>query len=102
MRILLFFDLPVETAKQRKEYAKFRRTLLDNGFIMKQESVYSKLAINRQSVELELNRLRPFQPKDGLIQVLIVTEKQFASIRTLVGEVSKEEKMENTDRLVII
>ena len=46
MRILVFFDLPTETSKDRKIYSKFRKFLIKEGFIMMQESVYSKLALN--------------------------------------------------------
>ena len=46
MRVLIFFDLPTETAKDRKIYSKFRKLLINEGFIMLQESVYAKLALN--------------------------------------------------------
>ena len=46
MRILVFFDLPTETSKDRKIYSRFRKFLIKEGFIMMQESVYSKLALN--------------------------------------------------------
>ena len=38
MRILVMFDLPVETTLQRKEYRKFRKYLIKQGFLMLQES----------------------------------------------------------------
>ena len=47
LRIILFFDLPVETASQRKAYAFFRKRLLTNGFIMLQKSVHRKVLTNR-------------------------------------------------------
>ena len=46
MRILVFFDLPTETAKDRKNYSQFRKFLIKEGFIMMQESVYAKLVLN--------------------------------------------------------
>lgn len=46
MRVIVFFDLPTDTAKDRRNYNKFRRNLINDGFIMLQESVYSKLALN--------------------------------------------------------
>ena len=39
MRVMIFFDLPTETAKDRKIYNKFRKFLINEGFIMLQESV---------------------------------------------------------------
>ena len=47
MRVMVFFDLPVESTPQRKEYSKFRKFLLKEGFIMMQKSVYSKVTLNR-------------------------------------------------------
>ena len=32
MRVLLMFDLPVETKKQRRIYSKFRKHLIEDGF----------------------------------------------------------------------
>ena len=49
MRIMVLFDLPVETPLQRHNYGKFRRYLIKNGFMMMQESVYVKLALNQNT-----------------------------------------------------
>ena len=46
MRVLVLFDLPVETAADRRAYTQFRKFLIRNGFIMMQESVYSKIVQN--------------------------------------------------------
>ena len=44
MRVMVMFDLPVITTEQRREYTRFRKYLLKNGFVMMQESIYTKLA----------------------------------------------------------
>ena len=46
MRIMVMFDLPVITSEQRREYTKFRKFLIKSGFLMMQESIYCKLALN--------------------------------------------------------
>lgn len=102
VRIIVFFDLPVVTAVQRKEYAKFRKNLIKDGYLMMQESVYTKLAINRQTMELELKRILSFLPKNGLVQALTVTEKQFSRMKTLLGEGYKHSEISTTERLVIL
>lgn len=48
MRIMVLFDLPVLTEKQRRDYREFRKYLLKAGFFMMQESVYCKLVQNSQ------------------------------------------------------
>lgn len=32
MRLMVMFDLPVETSKQRREYRKFHKRLIQEGF----------------------------------------------------------------------
>ena len=102
LRIILFFDLPVETASQRKAYALFRKKLITNGFLMLQKSVYTKLVINRKSMELEINKVKTILPKEGLVQILTVTEKQFSRIETILGTAIVHSEISSTSRLVII
>ena len=90
MRVLVFFDLPVGTAHQRKEYTAFRKYLMKNGFIMMQESVYSKLALNMSQVDSIMECVRKNKPPEGLVQMLVVTEKQFSRMEFVVGEFHSE------------
>ena len=85
MRVLVLFDLPVETAKNRREYARFRRFLIKNGFMMMQESVYCKLALNQTVVNSVIDNIRTNKPTSGLVQVLVVTEKQYSRMEFIVG-----------------
>ena len=102
MRILLFFDLPVLKTKQRREYTIFRKNIINEGFLMEQESVYSKLVLNKQSADLVITRIKKFLPSEGLVQVLIVTERQFSTIQPLVGESHKHTAITSIERLVIL
>lgn len=101
MRVIVFFDLPTLTVLDRKEYIRFRKFLLKQGFIMMQESVYSKIAMNGTSANLIKERVRKETPNDGLVQMLSITEKQFASMEYLVGKPQKT-IVESTDRMVIL
>lgn len=40
MWVIVMFDLPTDTPKARKAYARFRTDLLKDGFTMMQYSVY--------------------------------------------------------------
>ena len=84
MRILVFFDLPTETSKDRKSYSKFRKFLIDEGFIMMQESVYSKLTLNSSVTALMREKIVKNKPPKGIVQILIITEKQFGSMEYIV------------------
>ncbi len=101
MRTIVFFDLPNIYLKDKKNYLKFRKYLLSEGFIMMQESVYSKIVMNSQQSTLLLDRLRKQAPKKGLIQVLTITERQYSQIEYIIGE--NQSKIINTeDRLVVL
>lgn len=90
MRMLVFFDLPVETAQDRRNYRVFRRLLIKNGFIMLQKSVYCKLATSPSVETAVRNILRTNKPPKGFIQLLTVTEKQFARMEYVLGEFTSE------------
>lgn len=99
MRLLIFFDLPVETSKNRREYSRFHKFLIKNGFIMMQKSVYSKLVINNVTSSAVREKISKNLPPEGIIELLEVTENQFAKIEYLVGE-KQSIVEESMDRLV--
>lgn len=101
MRTILFFDLPNITSIDKKRYLMFKRFLLHEGFIMLQESVYSKLVLNSQQAELLLQRIKCSAPKNGLIQALTITEKQYAKIEYIIGD-KNNKIIDNDDRLIIL
>ena len=86
MRILVFFDLPTETLEDRRSYRHFRKFLMSSGYIMLQESVYVKLALNKTVVDSSVAAIRNHKPPKGDVQVLTVTEKQFARMEYIVGQ----------------
>ena len=98
---MLFFDLPMLTHKDLVEYRKFRKFLIKNGFIMHQESIYTKLVINRNSLDLAKNKVYLNLPQKGDVQMMIVTENQFAGIEYLCDKPSKK-VVDSTDRVVYL
>ncbi len=98
---MVFFDLPVETRVQRREYRYFRNFLLKSGFLMMQESVYSKLALNTSTAEAIRRSVMKECPPEGIVQLLIVTEKQYNGIEFIVGQ-SKSDLLATDERLVIL
>ena len=101
MRVLVFFDLPVITSENRRAYSKFRKFLLKNGFMMLQESVYCKLALNGTAVNAIVDNVHKNKLEEGLIQLLTVTEKQYAKMDIIIGEV-KSEVLDSDERLVVL
>jgi CRISPR-associated protein Cas2 len=101
MRVIVFFDLPILTKKERRQYTIFRKYLLELGFIMVQKSVYSKITLNRTGMETVLRSLRHNKPPSGNVQILTVSERQYQNIEYLVGE-SQKEVIDSADRFVVI
>lgn len=89
MRMIVFFDLPTKTAVDLKEYRKFRKVLITNGFVMMQESVYTKVLLNQSVKNSVLEMLKKNKPPQGLVQALTVTEKQFAGTVNHSGKIGK-------------
>ena len=101
MRVLVFFDLPVLTESDRRNYRKFRKFLIKSGFMMLQESVYCKLLQNSTAADAVVDNIRKNKPDSGLVQVLQVTEKQYSKMEFVVG-VKKSEIVDTDERLIIL
>ena len=95
------FDLPVETDSQRRNYRLFRKYLIESGFVMMQQSIYTKIAKNSSAANAIASQLRKNKPPEGLVQVLQVTEKQYAKMEFIVGE-AKTEVIDTDERLVVL
>ena len=101
MRVLVLFDLPTKTAKDRREYTAFRKFLIKSGFIMMQESVYCKIALNAVAADAVIKNVKLNLPSDGLVQLLTVTERQFSRMEVLVGE-AHNDVLNSDERLVVL
>ncbi len=101
MRVIVFFDLPVETAQQRRNYTHFRKFLIRSGFIMLQESVYTKLAPTPTVADSIQYHVRCNKPYEGIVQMLTITEKQFNRMEILTGQYQTE-VLDDDRRLVIL
>lgn len=101
MRVLVFFDLPTETAADKRAYRQFRRALVKNGFVMMQESVYCRLLMNANAGKAAMETVRRNKPPKGLVQMLTVTEKQFSEMEYLVGQ-NTSDVITTDERLIIL
>ena len=97
MRVLVFFDLPVDTLEHKRAYRKFRKFLIEKGFLMMQESVYCKLALNGTVAAGIQKAVRMNKPEEGLV----ITEKQFEKMEYVVGE-KQTSVMDSDERIVIV
>lgn len=101
MRVVVFFDLPTLTLEDKRSYRKFRKKLIDHGFVMMQESVYVRMVLNASVENSVLNAIKKEKPSKGLVQVLSITEKQFAKMEFITGD-AQTEVVDNDERLIIL
>lgn len=90
MWILVLFDLPTETKKEKKAYTDFRKRLMTDGFTMFQFSIYIRHCASHENADVHIKRVKSFLPEKGQVGILCITDKQFGSIEIFMGK--KEEK----------
>ncbi len=85
MWVFVFFDLPTETKKDRRNASQFRKKLLKDGFTMLQFSIYIRHCNSRENAEVHIRRVKSFLPPKGEIIVFTITDKQFGMIEFFRG-----------------
>jgi CRISPR-associated protein Cas2 len=90
MWVMVLFDLPTETKKERKIAAKFRKTLLDDGFTMFQFSIYLRFCASRENADVHIKRVKFILPDKDKVGILHITDKQFGMMEIFYG-IKKEE-----------
>ena len=91
MWVLVLFDLPTETKKERKAAADFRKKIMGDGFTMFQFSIYLRHCPSRENADVHIKRVKSFLPELGQVGILCITDKQFGEMELFIGK--KEEKM---------
>jgi CRISPR-associated protein Cas2 len=85
MWVLVFFDLPTETKRERKSAADFRQNLLRDGFTMFQFSIYVRHCASSENAEVHVRRVKNLLPPHGKVGILTITDKQFSSMQLFYG-----------------
>lgn len=86
MWILVLFDLPTETKKDRKVYAKFRKEIMADGFNMFQFSIYLRHCPSRENADVHIKRVKKILPVKGHIGIMCITDKQFGMMELYRGK----------------
>ena len=87
MWVMVFYDLPVTDKEARKEYQKFHKNLLEDGFNMMQYSVYIRCCPSPENAEVHMRRVESMVPPEGQVRVLQLTGKQFERMKIYEGEI---------------
>ncbi len=85
MWVLVFFDLPTDTRKDRKIAADFRKKLLKDGFGMFQFSIYLRFCASRENAEVHITRIKKNLPPKGHVGILHITDRQFGMMEIYYG-----------------
>jgi CRISPR-associated protein Cas2 len=80
MWVMVFFDLPTETKKEKRAYTDFRKALLKDGFQMFQFSIYVRHCSSRENMLVHIRRVKAALPEKGLVGIMAITDKQFEAI----------------------
>ena len=86
MWVLVLFDLPTETKKEKKAYSDFRKHLQRDGFTMFQFSIYVRHCASQENAEVHIKRVKSFLPEHGQIGIMCITDKQFGNIELFYGK----------------
>ena len=85
MWLVAMFDLPVVTKRDRKAATRFRKGLLDEGFLMLQYSIYGRPCPNEENVRVHAERVKAMLPPEGEVRLLALTEMQYSRMEIFVG-----------------
>jgi CRISPR-associated protein Cas2 len=86
MWVLVLFDLPTETKKDRKLYAKFRKDIMADGFNMFQFSIYLRHCPSRENADVHIQRVKKILPPKGNVGIMCITDKQFGMMEIFRGK----------------
>jgi CRISPR-associated protein Cas2 len=86
MWVLVLFDLPTETKKDRKLYAKFRKEIMADGFNMFQFSIYLRHCPSRENADVHIQRVKRILPPKGNVGIMCITDKQFGMMEIFRGK----------------
>lgn len=92
MWLFVLFDLPVQSKKERKDAALFRKNLEKDGFVMHQFSVYMRYCASLESAQVHIKRVRGLTPESGHVSILSITDKQYSNIVNIWGKVEKKSR----------
>lgn len=86
MWIIVAFDLPVLTQKQRRIANTFRNYLKSIGFVMLQKSIYCYYSCTKERSDLIGSAIKRNVPDNGHVSVLFLTDRMFSMTKNYYGK----------------
>lgn len=89
MWLVAMFDLPAESNENRRDYTRFRKALLKDGFMMLQFSVYARYLPSEEAAEAHRRTVRAVIPPLGQVRLIAITDHQFGRMEVFYGRKPK-------------
>jgi CRISPR-associated protein Cas2 len=87
MWVIVMYDLPMVTEREKRNYTVFRKKMLRDGFLRFQFSMYLRHCSSSENADVHVKRVRSFLPPEGHIGVISITDKQFGMMEVFHGKV---------------
>ena len=97
MWVLVFYDLPTDTIEDRKIHSRFRKNIMEDGFIIFQFSIYIRQCASMENAEVHIKRVKNLMPLKGHVGIMCITDKQFGSMEIFYCR--KERKVKISQQL---
>jgi CRISPR-associated protein Cas2 len=84
--LIAMFDLPTDTVEAKRQYVRFRQTLLREGFTMLQYSVYARFCVKEEYGAAHRRQVRACLPSYGEVRIVTITDRQFGKMELYYGK----------------
>ena len=101
MRVIIMFDLPIQNKTQVRTYNRFRKGLIEEGFLMLQYSIYIKSVINSDAAKTTVSAVKRMLPQEGHVRALAITEKQYEKMQILLGQEGQNIEILGDNRTIL-
>lgn len=101
MILMVVFDLPRLTAKERREATKYQKFLLSNGFQMEQFSVYVRHLRQANYKERLVEIISSQIPKSGQILLFELSDAVYNEKKIILGEILSDIELPKAGRVRI-
>ncbi len=89
MWVVVMFDLPTDSADARRNYTRFRKSMMRDGFAQLQYSVYTRHCASEENAQAHVQRVEHALPPDGEVRIVMLTDKQFERMKVFFGKLRK-------------
>ena len=76
--LVVCFDLPVVEKEQMRQANAFRKSLLEQGYFMLQNSIYVRSCVTYDKTETHIRNLKMIAPSTGSILAFYITDRQWS------------------------